>query len=55
MLTVVGSPSVADLLDEIIPGKIRRRDTMDLPPALSEEQALAECATMPPKMRYAHR
>ena len=42
MLTVVGSPSVADLLDKVIPGKIRRRDIMDLPPALSEEQALAE-------------
>jgi glycine dehydrogenase len=42
MLAAIGSESLAALLDEIVPESIRRRDSMRLPPAVSEAAALAE-------------
>lgn len=41
MLAAVGSPSMDEFLDSVIPKKIRRSDKMDLPEPLSEHQALA--------------
>ena len=41
MLATINSPSLDDLLDSVIPAKIRRSDKMDLPEAHSEHQALA--------------
>ena len=40
MLTTINSPSLDDLLDSVIPAKIRHSDKMDLPEAHSEHQAL---------------
>ena len=42
MLTVVDAGSLAALIDEIVPAGIRRHDTMQLPPAVSEAAALEE-------------
>ncbi len=42
MLEILGFSSMADFLDAVVPKDIRLRDTMALPPALSESQALAE-------------
>ncbi|MEK9710472.1 MAG: aminomethyl-transferring glycine dehydrogenase, partial [Alphaproteobacteria bacterium] len=41
MLATVNSPSLDDLIDSVIPAKIRRKDKMDLPDPHSEHQALA--------------
>jgi glycine dehydrogenase len=41
MLAVVGHPSLASLVDAAVPGAIRLRGALDLPPALSERDALA--------------
>ena len=41
MLATVESPSLDDLLDSVIPAKIRRKNKMDLPEPHSEHQALA--------------
>ena len=40
MLATVNSSSLDDLLDSVIPAKIRRKSEMDLPPPHSEHQAL---------------
>jgi glycine dehydrogenase len=42
MLAAIGAASLADLIDEIVPAGIRRRDGMRLPPAVSEAAALEE-------------
>lgn len=42
MLSVVGAASREALIDEIVPPGIARRQTMQLPPAVGEAQALAE-------------
>ncbi len=42
MLAAVGADSLAALIDEIVPEGIRRRDSMRLPPAVSEAAALSE-------------
>jgi len=42
MLTAIGAASLEALLDEIVPESIRRRDSMRLPPAVSEAAALAD-------------
>jgi glycine dehydrogenase len=42
MLNLVGSNTVNDLLDSVIPKEIRRGDKMNLPAALSEEAVLAD-------------
>ena len=42
MLAAIGAASFDALLDEIVPEGIRRRDSMRLPPAVSEAAALAE-------------
>ena len=41
MLATLNSPSLDDLLESVIPAKIRRKDKMDLPDPHSEHQALA--------------
>ena len=41
MLDVVGQPSLAALIDAAVPESIRQDDVLVLPPALSEDQALA--------------
>ena len=41
MLATVNSASLEDLLNSVIPSKIRRRDKMNLPDPHSEHQALA--------------
>ncbi|HET8709925.1 MAG TPA: aminomethyl-transferring glycine dehydrogenase, partial [Spongiibacteraceae bacterium] len=40
MLKIVGATSLEQLIESTVPESIRRRDSMDLPAALSEEQAL---------------
>jgi glycine dehydrogenase len=42
MLDAVGAPSMAALLDSVIPENIRRQSKMSLAPALLEHEALAE-------------
>ncbi|MFC7384900.1 aminomethyl-transferring glycine dehydrogenase [Sphaerisporangium rhizosphaerae] len=42
MLEAVGYASVADLIAVAVPGAIRSGEPLDLPPAASEEEALAE-------------
>ncbi|MFM8414248.1 MAG: glycine dehydrogenase (aminomethyl-transferring), partial [Planctomycetota bacterium] len=42
MLAAIDAESLDSLLDEIVPEGIRRRDSMRLPPAVSEAAALAE-------------
>ena len=42
LLGVVGYPTVDALIDAVVPARIRRDDTMAIPPALSEEEALAK-------------
>ncbi len=46
MLAEIAAGSLADLIDETVPGSIRRPDSLDLDPGLSEEDALAELAGM---------
>jgi len=46
MLAAIGYSSRAALLDAVVPEAIRRRAPMQLPPAASEEQALAELKTL---------
>jgi len=46
MLEAVGAPSIAALLDEVIPSHIRRHDSMNIAPALSEAEVLAEMAEL---------
>ena len=41
MLEVVGQPSLAALIDVAVPASIRQDDVLVLPPALSEDRALA--------------
>ncbi|MFT3930297.1 MAG: aminomethyl-transferring glycine dehydrogenase [Spongiibacteraceae bacterium] len=42
MLKAVGATSLQQLMESTVPDAILRRDTMDLPAALSEQQALAK-------------
>jgi len=51
MLAAVGAASLDDLLDEIVPATIARRDAMRLPPAASEAAALAELKDIAAKNR----
>ncbi len=44
MLAKLGAPSLAALVEQIVPASIRRQDTMDLPSPLDEHAALAELA-----------
>jgi glycine dehydrogenase len=46
MLPVIGSATRAELIDGIVPAAIRRTRPMDLPPAASEAEALAELRAM---------
>ena len=46
MLHAVGVKSIAELMDKVIPKNIRRSDAMDIPPALSEAQVLADLAEL---------
>ena len=46
MLTVLGQPSLAALIDATVPANIRLQRPLDLPGALSEQEALAELARM---------
>src|SRR4051812_12955959 len=41
MLEVVGAKSLGELMGETLPGSIRQKTPLDLPPALSETEALA--------------
>src|SRR3954462_4622370 len=41
MLEVVGAKSLGELMSETLPGSIRQKTPLDLPPALSETEALA--------------
>ena len=41
MLQALGCATLDDLIDQVVPAPIRSRHTLDLPTALSEEQALA--------------
>ncbi|TLD70305.1 aminomethyl-transferring glycine dehydrogenase [Phragmitibacter flavus] len=40
MALTLGCPKVEDLIDQVVPSGIRKRDPLNLPPALSEEHAL---------------
>jgi glycine dehydrogenase len=42
MLAAVGAASLDELVDEAVPSSIRSTEPLDLPPAASEEEALAE-------------
>ena len=42
MLAVIGAASIDELIEQTVPGAIRRRVPLDLGPALSEAQALAK-------------
>jgi glycine dehydrogenase len=46
MLAAVGAPSLDALIDEAVPETIRDGGALELPPALSEEEALARLAAM---------
>ena len=46
MLAEIGASSLDHLIDEAVPETIRDGGTLDLPPALSEEEALARLAAM---------
>ncbi|MFM1903967.1 MAG: hypothetical protein RLZZ440_1867, partial [Planctomycetota bacterium] len=46
MLATVAAPSLAALIEQIVPSSIARHDTMRLPPALSEAAALEELKTI---------
>jgi glycine dehydrogenase len=46
MLSVVGTPSLAALVDACVPEAIRLRRPLALPPALSERDALAQAAAV---------
>lgn len=41
MLKAVGVESLAELMDQVVPEAVRRRRPLDLPPALSETEALS--------------
>src|SRR6185503_7064914 len=41
MLDTVGFPSLEELVDAAVPGRIRSREPLDLPAALTETEALA--------------
>jgi glycine dehydrogenase len=42
MLKVLGYDTLDALVDAAVPGSVRRLDALDLPPAVSEHQVLAE-------------
>ncbi len=42
MLAALGYPTLDALIDDVVPAQIRLKNPLDLPAALSEEQALAE-------------
>jgi glycine dehydrogenase len=46
MLAVVGRPSLADLVDEVMPVNIRSGRALDLPAPVGEREALAELAEL---------
>jgi len=54
MLDAVGAPSMAALLDSVIPKNIRRQSKMALAPALLEHEALAELKGFAAKIRSKH-
>ena len=51
MLSAIGVPSMAVLLDEAIPPSIRRHDPLDLPPAETEHAYLTRLRTVAAKNR----
>jgi glycine dehydrogenase len=46
MLSELGYQSLTDLLEAVVPGAIRWQESLDLPAAVSEAQALAELRTL---------
>src|SRR5256885_7907490 len=46
MLEVVGAKSLGELMSETLPGSIRQKTPLDLPPALSETEALAHMRSL---------
>ncbi|KAG1076533.1 hypothetical protein G6F40_017333 [Rhizopus arrhizus] len=42
MLSVIGSPSLAALIEEVVPAKLRSQAPLALPPSRSETDVLAE-------------
>lgn len=42
MLKTIGVPSLEELINQTVPAKIRRKDSMDIPAALTEFELLAE-------------
>ncbi|HUN94511.1 MAG TPA: aminomethyl-transferring glycine dehydrogenase [Burkholderiaceae bacterium] len=46
MLAVVGEPSLASLVEAIVPATIRLDEPLDLPPPLAEHEALERLATL---------
>ncbi|MCS6945218.1 MAG: glycine dehydrogenase (aminomethyl-transferring), partial [Sutterellaceae bacterium] len=46
MLAAVGQPSLAALVDAIVPSSIRLQAPLALPPAVTEEEALARLRTL---------
>ncbi|MBT3065420.1 aminomethyl-transferring glycine dehydrogenase [Rhodoferax sp. U11-2br] len=53
MLQAVGAASRAELINEIVPGSIRRSQPMAIPPAITEAAALAELKTIAAKNKVA--
>mgnify|MGYP005852029525 CR=1 FL=1 len=51
MLERVGVPSLAQLADQVVPSDIRIRRSLELPPAMSEQDALARLGTMAARNR----
>ncbi len=51
MLSAIGAASRQALVDAVVPAGIRRRRPMDLPPAVTEAQALAELRTIAARNR----
>ena len=51
MLSVVGAASRRTLIEAVVPAAIRRREPMQLPPAIGEAQALAELKAIAAKNR----
>jgi len=49
MLKTIGVSSVAQLIDETVPANIRRKDKMNIPPALSEHEMLQQLRKMADK------
>ena len=52
MLSVIGEASRRALIDSILPPDIARRTPMDLPPACSEADALAELKAIASRNRH---